>query len=386
MIRLFPFEIKKLLINKAAFWTLIVALLALLGFFYMHFSKGQLANNTNGPYSTSQAITRQQKNAKELSGTFSKERIEAVFDNYVKTRPDFGDKDLYNVFGHMIISRFVKNANDKLVAIHTQNATLDSLKPIEIKTPEEVGLAKPFKDLQLGQFATWNALFLVLNSAFIVLVLLVLFIVSPLFSGEVANQMNPLLLTSRYGRNKLILAKLSSLFAIGTGSFLVYAALILTVFGIYFGWQGWDTSVQLNLYWTNSLTNMLAFPETLNLAETLGFLLGFQYSGLIIVLALSAFISSLTKSSLVTFGLSALVFIVPYALEQAFQTGLLHRLLMVFSTPTLAFEDSLLTLAHPDGFWLKGFFGNSSLLITLRLALTLAFCYLTYHIMAKKKE
>ncbi|MDE7481799.1 hypothetical protein LZ154_11250, partial [Streptococcus agalactiae] len=144
---------------------------------------------------------------------------------------------------------------------------------------KQLGSALPLKQLKLGNFAPWNQLFEVSNSTYILIVLFTLFLSAPLFSGDRAKKINPILLTTRYGRGQLTWAKLASTMTIGISTFILAYALILTVFADYFGFSGWETSVQLNLYWTSPLANIMGFPVPMTISTAFVHIIVLQFVG-----------------------------------------------------------------------------------------------------------
>nr|WP_269206741.1 hypothetical protein [Streptococcus equi] len=253
--------------------------------------------------------------------------------------------------------------------------TIDFSK-ITPKSQTALGSYLPFKELKLGNFAPWNQLFLVINSAYILLLLLSVYFIAPVFSGDTAKNMNPILLTTRYGRNKLTIAKIISSYLISTSAFVTFYAIILAVFVWYFGLSGWDTSVQLNLYWINNNVNIMAFPEKLTLLGTFINLVIYQFIGLILITAITILISSKVKSPLTGFALSAASVFVPSFLMDIFQAGIPHKILSILSVSTASTPNIMLKLAY-DGFF-GSFWVDGLVIVMIRLAFAFLCLYLAY--------
>ena len=211
-----------------------------------------------------------------------------------------------------------------------------------------------------------------------------IYICCSVFSGDRARKMDSLLLTTKYGRNQLTIAKILSVFGIATLTFVLVNSLVLLVFGTYFGWSGWDTSVQMNLEWISTIYNILQFPVQMNLSELLIRLILFQFVGLLFILGVMVLISSLTKSPLATFASSVGMFLAPDFLMNIFRDGLINKILTIFSISTDGTEGILLKLSNSKGFFFNDFTTNAISVIIVRLFLMLLCCLMTYRIIRKR--
>lgn len=378
------FELTKLLRKKSALGAVTVALLALLGLFYTNFFVGQISGYSSDKVNGKAAVAINRQIAEEHSGYLSDDLISSLLNDYAKNQPDLKKKGVYSVISHYAINSLVPEPTEMLVAINQSDEVLQ-FDNIKLKSQEELGSHFPLGDLKLGNFAPWNQLFLVSNSAYILILLLSVYLSAPLFSGDFSKKMNPLLLTTKYGRNKLTVAKLTASLLISTSLFVVFNAIILAVFAWYFGFSGWDTSVQLNLYWMTPFENIMAFPEKLTLLSTFVNLIVFQFIGLVFITAVNALVSSKTKSPLTTFAVSAGAIFVPSFLLQVFQGGLIHKLLTIVSVSTSNTAGLMLQLSYqgPQGFFLDNFWINGGLIIGFRLLIVGLFLYRTFKIITK---
>lgn len=381
------FELTKLLRKKSALGAVTVALLALLGLFYMNFFVGQISGYSSDKVNGSAAVAINRQIAEEHSGYLSDSLMSSILNDYAKNQLDFKKKGIYSVVSHYAISELVPDSNEMLIAINKSDEALQ-FDNIKLKSQEQLGSYFPLEELKLGNFAPWNQLFLVSNNAYILVLLLCVYLSAPLFSGDTAKQMNPLLLTTKYGRNKLTVAKLMASLLISTSLFVSFNAIILGVFAWYFGFSGWDTSVQLNLYWIDPFENIMAFPEKMTLLSTFVTVLFFQFIGLIFITAVIAFVSRRTKSPLTTFAISAGAIFVPSFFLKVFQGGLIHKLLTIISVSTSNTAGLMLQLSHnePQGFFLDRFWLNSGLIITLRLLLIALLLISTYKTIARVQK
>ncbi|HEL1352520.1 TPA: hypothetical protein TVS08_001895 [Streptococcus equi subsp. zooepidemicus] len=369
---LLPFELKKLIRTKSVLGMFIVSLLAIFGLFYINFFNGQISGSSIDKIHGRDAVEINKQFAEEHTGQLSNELLIRTIKDYTL---DVGAKNpVFNVYGYYVTSHFDPKFRDYYFNLKKEE-TIDFSK-ITPKSQTALGSYLPFKELKLGNFAPWNQLFLVINSAYILLLLLSVYFIAPVFSGDTAKNMNPILLTTRYGRNKLTIAKIINSYLISTSVFVTFYAIISAVFVWYFGLSGWDTSVQLNLYWINNNVNIMAFPEKLTLLGTFINLVIYQFIGLILITAITILISSKVKSPLAGFALSAASIFVPSFLMDIFQAGIPHKVLSILSVSTASTPNIMLKLAY-DGFfgsfWVDGLF-----IVMIRLAFAFLCLYLAY--------
>ena len=384
MIALVPFELKKLLIKKSVLGAVLAIMLVLAGLFYANFfNDGQISGSSADRIHGKQAVVIKQKIAEEHTGYLSDELMDKIVNDYAANMPYFKQNDLYDMFSWYAIDRLVPNSQEILTDTYKSDDVLH-YDQISLKSQEELQSHFPLKTLKLGNFAPWHKLFNTLNAAFSLMVVFVIYICCSVFSGDRARKMDSLLLTTKYGRNQLTIAKIVSVFGIATLTFVLVNSLVLLVFGTYFGWSGWDTSVQMNLEWISTIYNILRFPVHMNLLELLIRLILFQFVGLLFILGVMVLISSLTKSPLATFASSVGMFLAPDFLMNIFRDGLMNKILTIFSISTDGTEGILLKLSNSKGFFFNDFTANGVSVIMLRLSLMLLCCLMTYRIIRKR--
>ncbi|HEL0443621.1 TPA: hypothetical protein TVS37_001391 [Streptococcus equi subsp. zooepidemicus] len=369
---LLPFELKKLIGKKSVLGMFIVSLLAIFGLFYINFFNGQISGSSIDKIHGRDAVEINKRFAEEHTGQLSNELLIRTIKDY--TLGVSSKNPVFNVYGYYVTSHFDPKFRDYYFNLKKEE-TIDFSK-ITPKSQTALGSYLPFKELKLGNFAPWNQLFLVINSAYILLLLLSVYFIAPVFSGDTAKNMNPILLTTRYGRNKLTIAKIISSYLISTSVFVTFYAIILAVFVWYFGLSGWDTSVQLNLYWINNNVNIMAFPEKLTLLGTFINLVIYQFIGLILITAITILISSKVKSPLAGFVLSAASIFIPSFLMDIFQAGIPHKVLSILSVSTASTPNIMLKLAY-DGFF-GSFWVDGLVVVMTRLAFAFLCLYLAY--------
>ncbi|WP_159797120.1 ABC transporter permease subunit [Streptococcus halichoeri] len=384
MLSIFPFELKKLLQRKVVLGTFIILLLSIFGLFWQHFFVGQISGYSADKVHGREAVAINRRIAEKYSGDLSEERVTNIIKNY--TNPPAGRPPIFDVFSYYVIDTFDR---DFLIYYYQlkDDKTIDFNK-INIKKQKQLGSALPLKQLKLGNFAPWNQLFEVSNNAYIVIVLFTLFLSAPLFSGDRAKKINPILLTTRHGRGQLTWAKLASTMTISISTFILAYAIILMVFADYFSFSGWETSVQLNLYWTSSFANIMGFPVSMTISTAFIHIIVLQFVGLLFIASLNFFISSVTNSPLTSFAVSTLAFFAPGFLMVIFNQGVINKLLTIFSVSTTDTPGLLLKLSRngSNGFFFDRFFANEICLISIRLLIAGLLISYTYHLMRRRSS
>lgn len=103
----------------------------------------------------------------------------------------------------------------------------------ELDTPMTYGWTKGYQ--RYNQLVFMNGMFLAFALAICI---------APLFAGEYTSRVDQLILTSKYGKNKAILAKLLTGFSVAFLSSLLMNLTLLVEIGIIYGLGNWDFPIQ----------------------------------------------------------------------------------------------------------------------------------------------
>lgn len=377
--KLLKYELKKLLQFKVTMGILAVFTIILFGLFSTSFFSGQISGYSSNPIHGKEAAMINKEIAESHSGYLTDDLIRDIFDDYARRQPELKKKGVYNVFEHMTIYQFVKKPTDMLEKINSSSKVLH-FKNIKLLPHKALGSTLPLNQLKHGNFAPWNQLYSVLDTVYMVIILTTLFICAPIFSGDYENKMNSILLNTKLGRNKLTLTKFITCFLSASCIFVLSNSIVLVVFGQYFTWSGWDTSVQLNLYWINHIFNMLSFPIHLNLRDVLLLLLLYQYIGLLFISGIGILVSSLTRKPLVNYAISVLLYFAPEFLLKVFQDGIVNKLLTCLSINTSELDGLLLKYSNmtSSGFFFENFWVNGIITLLIKIIILILALRLTY--------
>lgn len=179
-------------------------------------------------------------------------------------------------------------------------------------------LEKPF---QYGYYGAWE----VIVSAFELLmfaVLAVCIVIAPVFAGEYQAGTDAVILTGKYGKTKLITAKILAALLFGVLAFTLH---VIIAFGLplaAFGMDGWNLPLQIN---------GTTVPYPLTFLEGTLVNLGVIYLVLIAMIGLTLFLSARMKSPYLVLIVVVPVLFIPMFLSPNGTSGIYN--LFVFLTP-----------------------------------------------------
>ena len=115
---------------------------------------------------------------------------------------------------------------------------------IEFHKREDGKVPKPYA---YGNMAGYEWYLQMLSPTCIILAFAIAIILAPMFAGEYSSHMDALALSCRYGKNKLIWAKVITGISFAAFSTLFFAALSLLEVQVIYGLDGWDLPVQASI-------------------------------------------------------------------------------------------------------------------------------------------
>ncbi len=156
---------------------------------------------------------------------------------------------------------------------------------------------------------SWENLFLFISglpsAGTLFMSMILVLALAPLFAGEANYRMDPLILSSKYGRQSIITAKLIAGFLFTFGWVTAFYGVCVIVSGMLFGFIGWDAPLNSFYLFDNS---PYAWTQLQGLwAQYLIALLG--ACGLLLLIAL---ISAVFRSSLSSLGLATALIFLPF--------------------------------------------------------------------------
>ncbi|MDA9461659.1 hypothetical protein B835_1563 [Enterococcus mundtii 3F] len=366
--QIFKFESEKILKNKSIIGAGLVLLLSLFAIVYIGFFQSQLRgakNITN--VSGRESIERYLNFTNEYQGELTDHKVKKITSDYLKIYQDKKRKNIqiFDYFQWSVVDTFT-NHEEQDVYVEMIDAIRDGKKytidDVNLLSMKNVGYKKMGFPIKIGNFKTWTDLLNVTSTAFIPVSLFVILICSILFANDTSKNIIPLLLSTRYGRTKMIKSKI----LVGTGmaiaSFLIVQLIILIIFYIYYGFSGWDVSVQANLDW-----QVFDFPLEWSMLQAYMFGVVFQLIGVLFIAGVTMLISSLSSSPFSALAISLGVFVIPKPLTHIFMSGIPNKILYLFPINTLEIDKVLLWMSRDNMFFFHSFVANVALILIVML-------------------
>lgn len=366
--QIFKFESEKILKNKSIIGAGLVLLLSLFAIVYIGFFQSQLrgAKNITG-VSGRESIERYLDFTNEYQGEMTDHKVKKITSDYLKIYQDKKRKNIqiFDYFQWSVVDTFT-NHEEQDVYVEMIDAIRDGKKytidDVNLLSMKNVGYKKMDFPIKIGNFKTWTDLLNVTSIAFIPVSLFVILICSILFANDTSKNIIPLLLSTRYGRTKMIKSKI----LVGTGmaiaSFLIVQLIILIIFYIYYGFSGWDVSVQANLDW-----KVFDFPLEWNMLQSYMFGVVFQLIGVLFIAGVTMLISSLSSSPFSALAISLGVFVIPQPLTHIFMSGIPNKILYFFPINTFEIDKVLLWMSRDNMFFFHSFVANVALILIVLL-------------------
>lgn len=369
MLSIIRYELEKIMRNKTFLVLFIASLLVLMGIFQIGFNYSQLSsiNDSNREKGYSEFY---KQIANKHKGDFNDEKVEEILADFIDRYQDEGDIDKrpFDLFSYDIGSVFFSKDEDIYLKMndaieHNEKITIDQ---INLKSIDEIGFKTFDKLFTIGSYSNWSDLYVVLGMTFILLCIIVIVICSTIYSNEVSSGINQLLLSTKYGRSKLISSKIISSILVTISGFIFIQLITLIAFYLrYYGFDGWDTSIQVNFS-----IQLFNFPIYLNHLQIYFIIIIFQLFALLSIAGTTLLISSFSKSNLASVLISIGIFLLPAGLIQIFREGIIHDLLYLFPINLYNPTDMLSVLSTDNGFLFNSFIANFSLVIGIFVIVT----------------
>lgn len=192
--------------------------------------------------------------------------------------------------------------------------------------------------------AGWESL---LNAMelFILAIIGICICVSSVFSGEYQSGAASIILASRYGKSKLVTAKILAAFAYSLAALTLFVTVGCGIQLTAFGWDGWDLPIQV----LNSIS-----PYSLSLAGATGLALATLYMLTLGMVSLTLLLSARLKSTVPVLVAVIFVMMLPMFLGISETSGVWNRILMLlpYRAAQPVFADEFFGyFAYPLGGW-----------------------------------
>lgn len=380
MIDIMRYEMEKIIKSMTFISSIIVSFLILAGIFFIGFNYSQLS--LSEPHNQEKGFSQlSKKSADAHAGEFNDQTVQEILSDFmVMYQSKTVEQRPFDLFSWNIADVFFAKDKDIYIEMNDgieqgEKMTIDQVKVLSM---DEVGFSKFSTPLTIGSYTNWSDLFKVSGSVFILISVLVIVICSTVFSGEVARNISQLLLSTKYGRTKMLTAKIyvSTLISI----ILFVLVHMLTFFYFYFhyyGMDGWNASIQ-----TNFSLKLFNFPLEVNNLQIYLLILIFQLAGLLALVGVTLFISAVTKTTFSSLAISIGLFFLPLGLISLFKTGFINTLLYLFPINLYNPEKMLTVMSSSKGFIFHNFSQNFAFTLCFLLSVKIIadlFSYFKLH-------
>ncbi len=328
--RLYKMELYKLCHKKSFLAGLLFVLLLGL-FFFLQDLQGEYCVVNGVEYTGLEAVRMNRRITEEFEGVLTDEKVARILDKYGFPQ---GKPDDYNRLEGNFLNNFIME-----YASDGYNNGWDDYRPATKAIPlAETGLGKYHDtagmEIYFGYFAGWDQFLNMLGTLMLGASMLILYIVSVVFSEEEQTGMKPLLFTTKEGPSSDTLAKIAAAFSVSFGVWLLSTAFCLLLHAIVYGIDGLDCIAGLITHWWFFPVPVLMQSTGIYLAEVLLVSL----LGILELCAITICISAHCRSSFHAVVAAGIFYALPFlgfALQQSLRALLM--LLSVDRAPHAAF-------------------------------------------------
>lgn len=365
MKKLYRFELKKIFRNNTFLFTILALVVVVFGILWVNFNNSQMALGVG--ISTRNSIQYNQKIAKQFEGKLDDSKIKDILANYLDFyKEGLGDLNKISnkpmdVFSYYIADNLLDPQNNLASLVDKNpNITIDE---VDIKPLSSLNINHSIKNLKITSYFSWSDLFKVITAVFIPVIVAIIVINSRIFSDEKSQKMDHILLTTKYGRNKLTVEKIKAGFTSSIFIFLITMLIVLAEYTYFYGFSGWDGSIQANFY-----LKAFSFPVTMNNLQVLFVLLFIQFLNIILITSITMLISGLMNSSytamLVTLGVIAL----PKGLDKMLMSGsFLSKVQQYMPINNFTLDNILKHMGFAENFFFNNFWINLGVICLIAL-------------------
>ena len=333
--RLYKAELYKLCYKKI----FSVGLLFILGFVLLYFFQNLLAETSTVDgvtYHGYEAVQMDRQITEEFKGPLTDEKMQQIIDRY-------GFPQKFEPYIGLTDSNFL---NEFVMRYASDGYTYDwddyrlPTKVVPLADTEQGRLITSLPDsFQLTYYAGWENFTAMYHTEMILISVLLLCVLSPIFSHESQSRMKPLLFTTQEGPASDVSAKIAASLTLCAVLWLLFTVLNLLLYGTVYGWDGLRCNADLVTF------GHLSYPGSFQiLQQPLGtyllIVMLFSLTAVLELCAITLAISAGCRSSFHTVFTAALCWIIPVFLLLIMKPalirflsslGLSHSLLRVFA-------------------------------------------------------
>lgn len=367
--KIFKFELTKIIKNKTFIGGLIISLLVSFGIFFVgyYYSQNYSAQRSNEKYGYSRTMDKKIK--KNYQGDLTNDLVHEITTDYLTMRQDALEKRgvshsdfAFYPFYWEIVNHFaiggMSDVADKMNAAAMKHQGQITVADISLKDVNAAGLRKFSVPLKLGNYVPWTDFFKVSGNIFLLCNVLVVLICATVFADDTSRNINQLLFTTKYGRTKMNYTKNLAAISISIGLLFLFVGLNYAIFSVLFDTSGINGSIQANF----SL-GLEQFPKLWSHSQLFFFLLILQLLAILFTASVTLFISALSNSTMTSFATALGIFFLPYLLKELLKVGIGNQILMLFPINLANPIQLMLNLSNQE--FLLGDFSRNVLLLII---------------------
>ena len=300
MKELLGLELKKIYSSKLTFFVMLASLL-ITSFLYASPALNEIAVDKNGKqYMGRQALELEKQYANEMAGPLTDEKatesireFQKLFENpdnvEISSDGEIALKEDANLKYVQPYYSYYKLINEAYILPSTVDMTFKTMQKLDIDNGANYYNARSIKISKMlnQEYEDWNFspaeknfwlgktekiqlpyeygycwgwdMFLKCGELFMVVILAICICIAPVFAGEYQTHMDSLILTAKYGKSKVIIAKILAAFLFGSIAFFIHAILALALPLAIAGTDGAGLPIQIiNVICPYKLTMMSA--------------------------------------------------------------------------------------------------------------------------------
>lgn len=366
MFSLIKFEFKKLAKKRINIITALVSVILTIIVFTLPTMRSETSDTKGNHYKGFKAIALKRENAKELSSKVTEEKITKDIKEYKRlfsmsenTRKDeWGElslkEDVYLSYVYpkfeyfsMISRNYYKpnenlgvsnllriNLQDGAKFYETRNNKISMLLNMDYEGGNYSEKEKTFwlnknskvqEPYKYGYYEGWYAVLSIFESL-IFAILAICIIVAPSFAGEYQCGADAVILASKYGKTKVIKAKIVSAFAFATMVFFINVIFVLAIPLLSFGIEGWNLPMQID----NTI-----IPYSVTFASGTFICIGIAYVVMLGLVSFTLLLSAKLKTPFVVLIIDVMILFIPLFMKQGADNGLFNHILYLLPYQSL---------------------------------------------------
>lgn len=346
MLLIIKHELVKIIKNRTILGGIIISGFILIGIFFVGYNYSQLnmseTNNEKKGFGKSLDTLIEKKYA----GDFTDDKVKIILSDLMKDfqtneKNKISNKPFYLFYWEFANTFFAEDAENiySQMIESVKDGYYLTINDVKVNTISELGFKKFDRPLQLGNFLPWTVLYQVSGHVFLLLCIVIILVNSVIFSDDSSKNINQILFTTKYGRNKLIYGKLVAGVSVTISLFIVFHTLNFVTFSMLYDMNGWNASIQTNLG-----MNLFDFPIECNHLQIYFITLVIQLVEVLFVEGITLLISAFVRSTMSTLAISLGGYLLPKLLLQILRTGFINKILYLLPVNNIDIQKTFVIL------------------------------------------